>query len=143
MDLLSTDLIHTPPDNEIDMDAVEDLRRSIAEHGQFQEIIVYLDPDRPGSYLCADGNHRLAAKRLFGETVRARILDKAPCEAELITIRVTTATVGKNLDRPVVGADIFRWMQITGADQLQAAAHFGYKSQGAISKLLRPYKNGC
>ena len=86
VDLLPTDLIHTPPDNEIDMEAVEDLRRSIAEHGQFVEIIVYPHPDRPGHYLCADGNHRLAAKRLLGETIRARILEKAPTEAELITI---------------------------------------------------------
>ena len=139
---LPTDLIHTPTDNEIDMDAVEDLRHSIAEHGQIVEIIVYPDPSRPGHYLCADGNHRLAAKRLLGETIRARILDKAPDEAELITIRVTTSTVGKTVDKAVLGADVFRWMEITNADQLQAAAHFGYQSQSAISKLLRPYKNG-
>ena len=92
--------------------------------------------------MCADGNHRLAAKRLLGETIRCRVLDKAPDEAELITIRVTTATIRKAVDKAAVGADIFRWMQITGTDQVQAAAHFGYASQGTVSKLLRPYTNG-
>jgi len=139
---LPTDIITTPSDNEIDMETVEELRASIAEHGQLQEIIVFLDVDKPGRFTCADGNHRLAAKRLLSETIRARILDKPPSEAELITIRVTTATIGKNMSSGAVAADILRWMEVTGADQTQATAHFGYKSESAISKLLRPYKNG-
>jgi ParB-like chromosome segregation protein Spo0J len=139
---LPTDIIHTPRDNEIDMEAVEELRCNMAEHGQLVEIIVFPHPTMAGHFLCADGNHRLAAKRLLGQTVRARILDKAPDEAELITIRVTTATIRKAVDKAVVGADIFRWMEITGADQFHATGHFGYTSQSAISKLLRPYTNG-
>jgi hypothetical protein len=139
---LPTDIIHTPPDNDINMEAVEELCTNMGEHGQLVEIIVFPHPTLVEHYLCADGNHRLAAKRLLGQTVRARILDKAPDEAELITIRVTTATIGKTVDKAVVGADIFRWMELTGADQAQATAHFGYTSQSAICKLLRPYKNG-
>ena len=139
---LPTDLVHTPPDNDLDMDVVEELRSSMAEHGQLVDIIAYPNPDQAGHYLCADGNHRLTGKRLLGQTVRARILEKAPDEAELITIRVTTATIKKTVDKAVVGADIFRWLTLTGADQLQAVSHFGYKSQGALSKLLRPYQNG-
>jgi len=140
---LSTDIIHTPPENDIDMEAVEELRSNIGEHGQLVEIIVFPHPTAAGQYLCADGNHRLAAKRLLGQTIRARILDKAPDEAELITIRVITATIGKTVNKATVGAEIFRWMELTGADQVQATAHFGYGSQSAISKLLRPYMNGA
>jgi ParB-like nuclease domain len=139
---LQTSVISTPADNDIDMETVEELRCSIAEHGQLQEIIVFPNVEHSGDFVCADGNHRLAAKRLLGETIRARILDKAPTEAELITIRVTTATIGKTVQSAAVAADILRWMEITGADQTQATVHFGYKSESSISKLLRPYKNG-
>jgi ParB-like chromosome segregation protein Spo0J len=139
---LPTDTISTPADSEIDLETVEELRGSMAEHGQYQEIIVFPDVDNPGRYVCADGNHRLAAKRLLRETIRARILDKAPNEAELITVRVSTATIRKTVDSAAVAADILRWMELTGADQIQAMVHFGYKSESAISKLLRPYKNG-
>jgi hypothetical protein len=139
---LPTDMIHTPPDNEIDMELVEELRANMAEHGQWTDVVVYPAPEKHGHYVCADGNHRLVAKRLLGQTIRARILDKAPDEAELITLRVTTTTIRKTLDKAAVGADILRWLELTGCDQIQATAHFGFKSQGTISKLLRPYKNG-
>jgi len=139
---LPTGVIHTPEDNDIDMDAVEEIRASMVVLGQLVEIIVFPHPTLTGHYLCADGNHRLAAKRLLGETIRCRVLDKAPSEAELITIRVTTATIRKAVDKAAVGADIFRWMQLTGSDQTQATANFGYSSQSTVSKLLRPYTNG-
>jgi hypothetical protein len=126
----------------LDLETVEEIRINMAEHGQLVEIIVFPHPTLVGHYLCADGNHRLAAKRLPGETIRCRVLDKAPDEAELITIRVTTATIRKPVDKAAVGADVFRWMQITGTDQVQATANFGYASQSTASKLLRPYTSG-
>jgi hypothetical protein len=38
---LPTDIIHTPADNEIDMEVVDELKSSMTEHGQYVDIIVY------------------------------------------------------------------------------------------------------
>ena len=46
---LPTGVIHTPEDNDIDMEAVEELRANMAEHGQLVEIIVFPHPTLGGT----------------------------------------------------------------------------------------------
>ena len=136
-------LCHTPPGNpEITMDDVRQLHDSMAKHGQLVDAIAAPHPDMPGHYLIPDGNGRLAACRALDIPLRRDSSTTCPTRPSSITIRLTTATIRKSMDRASVGADALRWMKLTGANQAEAAEHFGYKSQGSISKLIAPFENG-
>ncbi|CAN5135420.1 hypothetical protein BH10PLA2_BH10PLA2_26500 [soil metagenome] len=136
-------ICHSPPDNpEITMEMVKDLYASMSKHGQLVEAIACPHLELPGEALIPDGNGRLYCCRLLDMPLRARWLDHVPSEDELITIRVTTATIKKSMNKAAIAADIYRWKLLKDASLAQVADHFGYETSGAITKLTKPFSNG-
>lgn len=135
-------LVHAAPGNpEISPDVVTVLMGSIAAIGQQVLGIVYPHPDRPGEWLCPDGNHRAAACKALRIPFKAVAADHPLTRAEVRRIRVTTNAIRRRMTPDQLADELEAHMAETGDDhQGHVAAYFGL-SEGYVSKLLSPVKN--
>lgn len=142
---VDANLIHTPPGNpEPTLEDVEQsgLLGSVDRHGLLVELILYPHPALPGHYFAADGNHRARVLKHLGRKARGVLLEQAPSEDDLDTLRVALASTCKKVDKGLIGLSMFTWWKrVVGRTERDVAEHFG-KSPSYVNKLLAPFKNG-
>lgn len=139
---LPTAVCFSPDDNrEITPESVADLVSSIGDQGQLVPGIAFPHPTVSPGWVVADGNRRLLACRIRGIGFKAVLLEKAPTQAELIRLRLTTNAIRRDMDAGEIGADLFSYMQATGCAQDELVEVFKFTA-GYVSKLLAPFLRG-
>lgn len=119
-----------------DEDWIKELADDIKRNGLLKPIIVRPHPSKPGFYQCIDGEHRVRALKLLGETqVRAEIHPLSDEEATFLAMRVNELH-GKHLSELEEGMHMLRLNREFGWTQEEIAKKFG-RSQPWVNHRIR------
>jgi ParB family chromosome partitioning protein len=123
------------PRNEFDEEAIDRLADSLKARGQLQNVVVFWSEDL-GSYVLVSGERRWRAARKAGlATLRCKVLDRRPEDADRLAIQLIENCVREDL-RPVEQASAFRSLMASNGWSTRQLAEALNMAQGTVVYAL-------
>ncbi len=129
-------IVITPPGNRaVTVESIADLLKSMEVEKQLVWGIVAPHPEKPGCWLCLDGNRRLLACRILGLPFKAVVFEGEVTDERLAITRIAANKIRQNMTDAELAGDLQRVMDSGHCSQGEAARRCGI-SPGEASKAL-------